>query len=53
MCRRACSWPGSLARAGRPGEAVAEYARALEADPSQSEALYGRGMAFAPAAPLP
>jgi tetratricopeptide (TPR) repeat protein len=37
---------GVLARSGRPGEAVVQYTEALDASPTNSDAAFGRAMAF-------
>src|SRR5438270_11489053 len=35
-----------LARSGKPKEALAEFDRAVEIDPNNAQALYGRGMLY-------
>lgn len=37
---------GVLARRGKPGEAVVQYTKALESEPTNSDAAFGRAMAF-------
>jgi tetratricopeptide (TPR) repeat protein len=37
---------GALARSGHPGEAVVQYTEALDASPTNSDAAFGRAMAF-------
>jgi len=37
---------GTLARSGRPGEALEQYADALRADPTNGDAAFGRAMSF-------
>lgn len=37
---------GVLARTGHPGEAVVQYTEALDASPTNSDAAFGRAMAF-------
>ena len=37
---------GTLARTGHPGEAVVQYTEALDASPTNSDAAFGRAMAF-------